>query len=96
MRTATLPDGVTLRVVDDVVEFVGPRNVERIFGISEDRARMLARAGEIDMVTVRRPGLINGGIRLYRAQSIRDFINRNSRRRIQEPLEPGQVAKEDL
>ena len=53
-------------------------------------------AGEIEMVTVRRTGLINGGIRLYRAQSIRDFINRNSRRRPQEPLEPGQVAKEDL
>ena len=48
------------------------------------------------MVTVRRPGLINGCIRLYRAQRIRDFISRNSRRRTQDPLEPGQVAKEAL
>jgi hypothetical protein len=45
---------------------------------------------------VRRTGLINGGIRLYRAQSIRDFINRNSWGRPQEPLEAGQVAKEAL
>ncbi len=96
MHRATLPDGVTLRVVDGVVEFVGPRNVEKIFGISDDRARMLAMAGEIEMVEVRRAGLINGAIRLYRAQSVRDFINRNSRRRPQEPLDAGQVAKEAL
>ena len=96
MRTTTLPDGVTLRVIDSVVEYVGPRSVERIFGISEHRARMLALAGEIEMVEVRRSGLINGAIRLYRAQSIRDFISRNSRRRPQGPLDPGQVAKEVL
>ena len=96
MKTATLPDGVIVRVVDHVTEFVGPRNVERIFGISEDRARLLAMAGEIQLITVCRPGLINNGVRLYRAQSIRDFIARNSRRRPQEPLEPGKVAKEAL
>ena len=33
---------------------------------------------------------------LYRAQSIRDFISRNSRRRPQAPLDPAQVAKEAL
>ena len=43
-RRTTLPNGVTLRVVDDVVEYVGPRNVERIFGISENRAPMFAAA----------------------------------------------------
>jgi hypothetical protein len=96
MQKASLPDGVVVRVVDAYTEFVGPRNVERIFGISEDRARLLASAGEIELITVRRAGLINGGIRLYRAQSIRDFIDRNSRRRPEEPLEPGQVAKEML
>ena len=95
-RNATLPNGATLRVVDGVVEFVGPRNVEKVFGVSDGRARLLAMAGEIEMIEVRRAGLINGAIRLYRAESIRDFINRNSRRRPQEPLEAGQVAKEAL
>ena len=95
MRTATLPNGAVLRVVDHTIEYVGPRNVERAFGIAPDQALTLARMGEIELVHVKLPGYANG-LRLYKAESIRDFINRNSRRRPQDPLEAGQVAKEDL
>jgi hypothetical protein len=94
MRTATLPNGAVLRVVDHVVEFVGPRNVERVFGIASDRALTLARQGEIELIHVKPPGYANG-IRLYSAQSIRDFIGRNSRR-AQPRLPAEELAKEEL
>jgi hypothetical protein len=95
MRTATLPNDAVLCVVDHTTEYVGPRNIKRVFGIAPDRALTLARMGEIELVHVKPPGYASG-LRLYKAQSIRDFINRNSLRRPPEPLEAGQVAKEAL
>jgi hypothetical protein len=94
MKTALLPNDAVLRVVDHVAEYVGPRNIERVFGISSERARMLALSGEIELVHVRRPGYANG-LRLYSAQSIRDFIRRNSGRAQPQPSAE-ELAKEEL
>lgn len=94
MRTSTLPNDAVLRVVDHLAEYVGPRNVERVFGIPSDRALTLARQGEIELIHVKPPGYANG-IRLYSAQSIRDFILRHSRG-AQPKLPTKELAKEEL
>jgi hypothetical protein len=65
-----------------------------VFGISSERALTLARMGEIELVHVRQPGYANG-LRLYNAQSIRDFICRNSGK-AQPQLAAGEIAREEL
>ena len=75
MRTS-LPDGSAQLVSDALVEFVNPREIQRLFGITAHRARMLALEGEIRAVHVKRPGAASG-LRLYEAASVRAFLRKN-------------------
>jgi hypothetical protein len=76
MRTATLPDGSAQLISDAVVEFINPREIQRLFGITAHRARMLALEGKIRAVHVKRPGAASG-LRLYEAASVRAFLRKN-------------------
>ena len=79
MRTTTLPDGSKQLVSDAVVEFVASHNIERLFGLTAHRARMLALEGKIRAVHVKRPGAAYG-LRLYEASSVRAFLRQNFER----------------
>ena len=72
MRTTTLPDDSKQLVSDAVVEFVASHNIERLFGLTAHRARMLALEGKIRAVHVKRPGAAYG-LRIYEA-SIRPGV----------------------
>ena len=91
----------TVLVARQRCEFVGPRDIQPLFGIPADFARSLFLRGLIRAVLLKRPGSMTGALRLYDAADIRKYIRKHYEqpRRRREPsidqLIPEEAAHEN-